>query len=430
MLGLSRYQWIVLLAAWLGWGFDIFDSLLFNFVAPNCIPDLLHLTPGTAAARDATFYWTGLLTSLLLLGWAAGGVLFGFICDRLGRLRTLMLTMVLYAIGTTLCAFAPNIWALMLFRLVASLGIGGEWAAGAALVAEVVPEKRRVEAGALLYTAAPFGLFLATFINYRIAGVWFVNEPEKSWRYLFLFGLLPAAVTFLVRMFVREPERWQNVRAHASVRLGEIFRGELARVTLLGTMVAVIALIAWWSCNAFLPTLATGLARAAAQSRGLDAGGTLALVEAWKLRATLAFNTGGLIGTLLTIPAAKYLGRRMLFAVYFAGSAAAILIAYGLDWPPETRLALFFFTGLTVYGVFGAFPYYLTELYPTRLRATGAGFCYNIGRVVAAVGPFVVGGLARNGHAFDAIFYVGFVPLIGVLLSPWFIETRQRTLAD
>jgi MFS family permease len=430
MLGLSRYQWLVLLAAWLGWSFDIFDSLLFNFVAPNCIPDLLNLKPGTPAARDATFWWTGLMTSLLLIGWAAGGVLFGRICDRLGRMRTLMLTMVLYAIGTTLCAFAPNIWVLMLFRLVASLGIGGEWAAGASLVAEVVPEKRRIEAGALLYTGAPFGVFLANYFNYQIAGVWFVDQPEKSWRYLFLFGLLPAAVTFVLRLFLREPERWQKVRERSTVKLREIFHGDLARVTALGTLVAVIALIAWWSSNAFLPTLATGLAREAAQARGLDASATLSLIEEWKRDATTYFNMGGLIGTLLVIPAAKLLSRRALFAVYFAGSAAAILVTYGLDWAPATRLALFFFCGITVYGVFGAFPFYLTELYPTRVRATGSGFCYNIGRVLAAVGPFVVGSLSRNGHAFDAIFYVGFVPLIGLVLSPWFIETRHRTLTD
>jgi MFS family permease len=430
MFGLSRYQWIVLFAAWLGWGFDIFDSLLFNYVAPNCVPDLLKLVPGSPEARAATLYWTGLLTSLLLVGWAAGGVLFGYLCDRLGRVRTLMLTMILYAVGTTACAFAPNIWVLMLFRLVASLGIGGEWAAGASLVAEVVPERRRVEAGALLYTSAPFGLFLATYLNFQVAGVWFAGQPEKSWRYLFLFGLLPAAATFFVRLFVREPERWKSVQARATVQVREIFQGALARVTLLGTLVTVIALITWWSCNAFVPTVATGLARDAATARGLDNAATLALVEAWKLRATVMFNLGGLIGTLLTIPLARRIGRRPMFALYFAASAAGILTTYGVNWAPETRLLLYFFIGLPVFGIFGAFPYYLTELFPTRVRATGAGFCYNIGRLLAAVGPFIVGTAAARGTAIQTIFYVGFVPLLGLLLAPLFIETRDRVLAD
>src|SRR5579864_529165 len=139
VLDMNGYQWTVLLAAWLGWGFDAFDAILFNFVAPNCVPTLLGLAIGSPAAKSATLLWTGVLTSLLLLGWAAGGILFGQVADRIGRVRTLMLTMVLYAVGTAACALAPNLWVLALFRVVASLGIGGEWAAGAAMVAEVVP---------------------------------------------------------------------------------------------------------------------------------------------------------------------------------------------------------------------------------------------------------------------------------------------------
>src|SRR5215472_12722404 len=139
VLDMNGYQWTVLLAAWLGWGFDAMDALLFNFVAPNCVPTLLGLPIGSPAAKAATLQWTGTLTSLLLLGWAAGGVFFGQVADRLGRIRTLTLTILCYAVGTAACAFAPNIWALMLFRVVASLGIGGEWAAGASMVAEVVP---------------------------------------------------------------------------------------------------------------------------------------------------------------------------------------------------------------------------------------------------------------------------------------------------
>ncbi len=174
---MNAYQWTVLVAAWLGWGFDIFDSLLFNYVAPNAVPVLLDIPLGTAAARTATLQWTGILTSLLLIGWAVGGIIFGRVADRLGRTRTLLLTMMMYAIGTAACAFAPNMATLVFFRIIASLGIGGEWAAGAAMVAEVVPEHRRVEAGALLYTAAPLGLFLATIVTYQVQGVYFRRQP-------------------------------------------------------------------------------------------------------------------------------------------------------------------------------------------------------------------------------------------------------------
>src|SRR5688500_19556506 len=217
---MNAYQWTVLFAAWLGWGFDIFDSLLFNYVAPNAVPVLLDIPLGTAAARSATLQWTGILTALLLVGWAIGGIVFGRVADRLGRTRTLLLTMLMYAIGTAACAFAPNMATLVFFRIIASLGIGGEWAAGAAMVAEVVPEKRRVEAGALLYTASPLGLFLATFVTYNISGVWLADAPEMSWRVVFLCGLIPAAIAFVIRYSLHEPESWTQARAQASpVRL-------------------------------------------------------------------------------------------------------------------------------------------------------------------------------------------------------------------
>jgi MFS family permease len=430
MFYFTRYQWTVLFAAWLGWGFDVFDGLLFNYVAPNAVPTLLGLPIGSPEAKQATLFWTGLLTSILLLGWAAGGVIFGLVCDRIGRTRTLLITMVLYAVGTAACAFAPNMGWLVAFRIIASLGIGGEWAAGAAMVAETVPEEKRVEAGALLYTAAPMGLFLATFVNLQVAGNWFADSPEVSWRYVFLFGLLPAAAAFVVRLFIKEPERWQNLGEKKEARIGELFSRDIRPFTVSGFLMALTALLTWWSCNAFIPVVSSGLARTAAEAQGLGTPETLAMVEQWKTLATSWFNLGGLIGTLLTIPAAKYLGRKAMFSIYWMASAAAIFATFGLDLPPQVRLYLYFAIGLSVFGVFGSFTYYLPELFPTRLRGTGAGFCYNIGRVFAAIGPFVVGSIAARGTsaAVDVLFYVGFIPLLGLVFMPWVIETRGRVL--
>jgi MFS family permease len=435
VLDMNGYQWTVLFAAWLGWGFDVFDGLLFNYVAPNCVPTLLGLAIGSPEAKKATLLWGGILTSILLLGWAAGGILFGQIADRIGRTRTLMLTMLLYALGTAACAAAPNIWVLVLCRVVGSLGIGGEWAAGAAMVAEVVPDKRRVEAGALLYTSAPMGLFLATWANFQIAGVFFKGSPETSWRWVFLCGLIPAAVAFVVRLFVREPERWKEASAGAEhPRIAELFSEKLRPATMSGLSMAIIALIAWWAVNAFIPTVSTGLAQATAKARGLDRLATLSLVESWKARATSVFNLGGLIGTLLTIPAAKVMGRRNMFGIYYAASGVAILATFGLDLEPLTRLYMYFFIGVTIFGVFGSFTYYLPELFPTRLRGTGAGFCYNAGRVVAAGGPFLVGAIASRGadalqSALHVLFWIGVVPIMGALLSRRAIETKGQQLA-
>jgi MFS family permease len=436
MIRLTRYQWTVFAAAWLGWGFDIFDGLLFNFVAPNAIPTLLGLPIGGPEARAALPYWTGILNSLLLLGWAAGGVIFGPICDRFGRKRVLMITMLLYALGTAACAFVTEMWQLIIFRIIASLGIGGEWAAGSSMVAEVVPEDQRVEAGALLYTSAPLGLFLATFVNAEVAGDWFAHDPSMSWRYVLLFGLIPAGIAFVVRAFVREPERWAAATANAApARLREIFAPGIRARTASALIVTLVALITWWTCNAFLQTLANGLAGTEALNRGLDGTATAALKQEWIKLATTCFNWGGLIGTLLTIPIAKYLGRRKLFAIYFTGSALAVMLACGLDIPSETRLYLWFFIGLTVFGVFGCFPFYLPELYPTRLRSTGSGFCYNIGRVITAFGVFAVGTIAQSAKGdpeiiLRTLFTIGFVPLVGVLLLHWVIETRGQRMPD
>lgn len=434
LLDMNGYQWTVILAAWLGWGFDVFDGLLFNYVAPNCVPTLLGLEIGSAAGKAATLQWTGILTSVLLIGWAVGGVLFGKVADRIGRTKTLLLTMLLYSIGTAACAFAPNIWVLLICRVISSLGIGGEWAAGAAMVAEVVPEKRRVEAGALLYTSAPMGLFLATFITFQVTGVYF-NDPVVSWRYVFLFGLVPAAAAFLVRLFVKEPERWKKVASDSHAKLSELFTPAYLKLTISGFCMAVTALIMWWSCNAFIPVVAKGLASREALLLGMDASAFEAMGQSWVKTATNSFNLGGLIGTLLTIPIAKYFGRKKMFFIYYLAAAASIMFAFGLDLAPHSRLYMYFPIGLTVFGVFGSFTYYLPELFPTRLRGTGAGFTYNIGRLVAAFGPFLVGSIAAAGaNALDSamyvLFWVGMVPVMGIFLLPFVIETKGKVLVD
>lgn len=435
MFGLNRYQTLAVTAAWLGWGFDVFDALLFNYVAPNAVPTLLGLEIGSAAAKEATFFWTGVLTSLLLAGWALGGILFGVIADRYGRTRTLLFTMIMYSVGTAACAFAPSLEWLIVFRAIASLGIGGEWAAGATLVAEAVPEDRRVEFGVLLQTASPIFLFLATGVNWFVAGWLMPDQPELSWRVVFLFGLLPAAVVFWFRSRLHEPERWERAPGHQHARIRDLFSPELRAVTIGGFLLSFVVLVTWWSCNAFIPVVATGLAQASAAADGLDRSATLALSESWKLQATGWFNLGGIIGGLLIIPLARRMGRKPMFAGYLVACALAIVATFAFDLPAAVRITLYFGVGLSVYGLACVFPFYLPELFPTRLRATGAGFCYNAGRFVAAAGPWLVGAIAVQGagglpQALLVLSFVALAPLLGLLTLPWVIETRGRTLTD
>jgi MFS family permease len=436
VLGLSRYHWFVIAAAWLGWGFDVFDALLFNFVAPNCIPTLLGLTPGSPEARAPTVFWTGVMTSILLVGWAIGGIVFGMIADRWGRQRTLLATILLYSVGTALCALATDLTQLIAFRSLASLGIGGEWAVGAALVAEAVPENRRIEAGAIMQTASPIGLALAALTNYQVAGVWFADSPEVSWRYVFLCGLIPAAVALGVRVFLRESERFQSARATtAPAPLGALLAPGIRTRTASGLSTAVVALLTWWSCNAFLPILATGLAQDHASTLGLDATATRALAEDWKISASNWFNIGGILGTFLVIPLALRFSRRTLFAIYYALSLAAVVTVFGTELDPLMRLHGYFAIGVSVYGIFGVFAFYLPELFPTRLRATGSGLCYNLGRVIAAAGPFIVGAVSASsgGSAQEltgTLLWVGVIPLFGLLASRFIVETRGASLPN
>ena len=426
-LGFTNYQWLVLFAAWLGWGFDVFDALLFNYVARLCIPALLP--PGMGTPQAVT-QWTGVITSVLLLGWGVGGIMYGKITDRIGRSRALLYTMLTYAIATAACAFAPNLWFLIVCRFVAALGIGGEWAAGAALVAETVPENRRVHAGALLYTASPAGLFLATFVTdlfTRQLGT-LADNPELAWRAVFLTGLIPAAIAFWIRLKVREPEGWKpNFR---TPKIRELFTPELYWITLGGMAMALVALLTWWSCNAFIPNLISFLVADAYAHLPQE---SLAALKSDYVRiGTSWFNLGGLVGTLLTIPAALYLGRRKMFYLYFALSAASIAAAFALPLEVETRLLLLFVVGVPVFGVFGSFPFYLPELFPMHLRATGSGFCYNVGRFITAAGPFVVAYFSRtaqNGaELMQVISWVALIPLLGLVLLFLGLGEEVRTI--
>jgi MFS family permease len=435
LFGLSGYHWIVIAAGWAGWGFDVFDAVLFNFVAPDCIPALLHLSPGSPAAHAAVVFWTGAITSILLVSWALGGVLFGWLADRIGRKRMLFATIVIYAVGTALCALVTNLGQLIVCRAIAGLGIGGEWGIGAALVAEAVPEGRRVEAGVIMQTASPLGVVLASAVNYQIAGVWLAADPHNSWRYVFLAGLLPVLVALAVRVFLRESEHWAASRGRAQPATPrELFSPAMRSATLSGVFTAVIAVLTWWACNAFIPLLGRTLAVEDAAHAGLVPAAAKQLAAAWQAHGSNAFNFGGLLGALAAVPLARLLGRRPMFIAYFLFSALALLGTFGLQLSPHTRLSMLFLVGTGVYGVFGAFTFYLPELFPVRLRATGAGFCYNIGRIIAAGGPIVVGFVSATAGGSGAalmrvMVWLALVPLVAALLAPFVIlETRGRSL--
>lgn len=426
---LTKYQKYVVFCAWVGLGFDLMDSILFNFISPIAVPNLLGLSPSSPEGKAATGFWTGILTSVMLLGWAIGGVAFGRLSDIIGRTRTVIATMLVFSLGTGACALAPNVWVLAALRFVTALGIGGEWAAGATLVAETVPEQKRVQMGTVLFTSPPFFVFMAIFVNWlltkQIDSI--ASNPSLSWRLLLGFGAIPAIAAILIRRGLKESDKWKSTDKPKS-SLRELFSPALRRRTIGGVLIATVALVTFWVVSAFLPVVASFLADEVTP-KPANIG---ALKASFVTRAMFWFNFGGLIGSVLAGPLALRLGRRPMYVLYFMWSAAMVALAFGLPLDIDLRLMAFGLVGISVYGIFGSFQFYLPELFPTHLRGSGAGFCLNMGRFLTVGGPFVVGILARSGaNPIDLLRWIAIVPVVGLVLLALGVgaETKGEKLA-
>ena len=368
-----------------------------------------------AAERGAAAAPGGLLAAI-------GGVLFGVIADYFGRTKTLIITILIYAVFTGAAALSQTWWHLALYRFVTALGIGGEWAAGATIVAEVWPEAKRAKAAGILQSAWAAGFFLAAALNLLLRGY--------GWRALFLVGILPAFVSLMIFFWVKEPERWVKARIREREsgvarrgRLPELFRGYLRLPTLVGSLLAFVAVFGLWGATNWTPTLV----RALPDMQGLDR----STLSSYVSYAIMALNVGALVGYLSFGPLADRFGRRPVFALMCAGSLVMLPITFLTPRAYTQVLFLLPLLGFFNNGIFAGFPIYLPELYPTRLRATGAGFCFNAGRVLASVGPFLTGFLVTSlgsfGHAASVI---GLIYLVGLLVLPFAPETRGRPLPE
>ncbi len=420
----TRYQWLVLLVAWLGWVFDAMDGTIYAMVQKPVITDLLG--PGASEA-DVGFYSSAVF-SVMLIGWAFGGIVFGVLADYIGRTRALTITILIYSLFTGLSALAGNWWQLAIFRFVTGLGLGGEWAAGAALVAEVWPDRLRARAGAILQSAAGVGFFLAALTNLWV-GV-------HSWRYVFLVGAFPALLVLLIRMVVKEPETWVRVREEqrrskkSTFTLARLFAPQLRRDTLVASTLAFVVLLGLWGGTMWIPAAVREIAVASKEAASL----TGEAVERYLVRqasyGVMLLNAGSLIGYLLFGPLADSIGRRGAFFLYFLGAVILFPAAF-LSTSSLTALFLLLpLVGIFTLGVTSGFPIYLPELFPTSVRTTGVGFCYNLGRFVTAGGVFITGYLAgAMGSYAKAASAVSLVYLVGMVVLLWARETRGQTLA-
>ena len=393
-------------AAWLGWMFDGLDMHLYTLVALPFVAELLRVSPSAPEASTKA----SIIQAAFLVGWATGGAIFGRIGDLLGRSRTLCLTILTYAVFTGLSFFAQEWWHLLIFRFLAALGIGGEWAVGASLLAETWPKRWRPWMAATLQTGVNCGVLLACFSGWLLAGT--------PYRYIFLVGILPAFIVLWIRRAVPEPEVWAEAHEHAGARPSgyrALFAPELRRTTLIVIAVCALGLTAHWALmfwhSAHLRTLAR------------DAGWVKERVDVLANHALYLLMIGSIIGNFAAGALAKVMGYARAIAFCFAAYFVFMMAAYGVVRDVDAVLFWLPLIG-AAQGAFALFTMCLPPLFPTLVRTTGAGFCYNAGRIFAAAGTVIFGLFAQVGTGAGAIcdhrlalWYAGFLFLPAALVA-------------
>lgn len=400
---LSPTQWKSGAAAWLGWLFDGLDMHLYTLVAAPFVAQLLMVA---STASDEVKEKSSWIQAAFLIGWALGGAFFGRLGDLIGRSRALSLTILTYALFTGLSFFATQWWHLLIFRFVAALGIGGEWAVGSTLLSETWPRRWRPWIAAVLQTGVNLGVLLACLTGYMLSDA----EP----RYVFLVGILPAILVFWIRRHVPEPAEWHAAKASGKQQappLSDLFRGRIARITILTLIICATSLSAWW---AFMFWHAQHL-------RHLPDVANLTTPEINRLVST-TFATViavSIVGNFFAGWLARWVGFRNALIIMFLGMALTLWTAFGID-RSAVSLSRFWMPAVGFWsGVFGLFTMFLPPLFPTLLRTTGAGFCYNFGRIAAAAGTVFSGALTAGGNFRQTLFAIGFLALAAALTAPF-----------
>lgn len=381
---INKQQWNALIAAFLGWALDAFDFLLYNFTIVTLIKQW-GLTTAT----------TGLVASFTVVASALGGMVFGRFADRFGRMKALTLTVLIYSLATGLSGLSQNIWQLMAFRLLVGLGMGGEWSAGAALISETWPKEHRGKAMSIMQSGYAVGGLIASLIAGPIIQAY-------GWRPLFFIGIIPAILVYWVRKNVEEPEIWKNnetqsaSKATVKTSWSDLFKGSLLKVTIIGTIFCIIGLGASYPMASWLPTfLGTAVEKG---------GAGFSVVKASLY--TIPYYLGSIIGYLMFGFLSDKIGRKKSFAIYFVGAAIVIptFIMVGSGNIPVFFI-LMALVGCFAVGYYGGFGTVLAEMYPTRLRGSGQGLCYNVGRGVSAFAITGAGALAMSVGVGKALMY-------------------------
>lgn len=408
--------WVALASAGLAWLFDAMDLQLFTLIL---FPSVSTLIGSTNAAQVAAT--GGVIIACKLAAWGIGGIIFGVVADRMGRARTMLMTVVVYATFTGLSGLVQTWWQLAALQAVAGIGMGGEWAAGAALVAETWPERTRARAMQLMQMCFGLGFFAAAALNLFVG--------PYGWRWVFAAGVAPAPIILLLRLFVSEPARWVAVRQAQGrgtpdgpmTNLRAIFTPGMRRRTTVAVLVALTMMV---GSNSLAPLLPSWIHKLLPRDQQSLAGTVIS-------HYFMLMSIGGLVGYLCLIWPIEHLGRRWSYAGIVACCSAVVFLKFTVVSTVRGLLLFAPIYGFFGVGGFGFFAAYFPELYPTRIRATGQGFCWNVARTASAAGPLLMGMLAgavgsvpAAGRLVACVYLVG---LIAIWLGP---ETKGQPLRD
>ncbi|PYT31906.1 MAG: MFS transporter [Acidobacteria bacterium] len=404
--------------------FDTMDQRIFVLARGPAMHSLLPV--GTAAA-EVTHY-SGIATAIFMVGWAAGGLFFGILGDRWGRAKTMMLTILFYSCFTGLSALSTSWVDFTFYRFLTGLGVGGEFAAGVTLVAEVMPERARAHALGGLQALSAIGNVIGSAISFVVLPL--------GWRWMFTVGVVPALLVVLVFRKMKEPEAWQRIKDSVTAGGDKKQLGSLKDLwshprwrknTIIGLLLAISGVIGLWGIGFWSPELI----REALKDLPLER-------RNWYVSlGTLLQDCGAFLGIYtFTVVTAK-VGRKPAFIISLLLGMAATIMTFALLHKPSDVLWMIPLMGFCTLLVFGGYSIYFPELYPTRLRSSGVGFCYNVGRIIAALGPFTLGELTvlfRDAHfatpfraaaiALSSVYLIG---AVAVLFAP---ETKDRPLPE
>lgn len=441
--GLTGYHWFVFAMASLAWMFDCLDQQLFILARGSAMKTLLP------EGYDASLYG-GYATSIFVAGWATGGLIFGSVGDRIGRAKTLTITVLMYSVFTGLSALSTGWIDFAIYRFITGLGVGGVFGLAVALTADALPDHARAGALGTLQALSAVGNVAAGLISMWVGGLVEAKtiSPDFSWKLMFLVGAAPAFLVVFIQLKLKEPEKWVKAREAGRVAgvafgsYGSLFGvARWRRSALLGMVLCVAGVIGLWGIGFFSPELVGGVIEKSLVEANVPANEIAGAKARWIGINSIVQNIGAFIGMILMTKLAQKMGRKPAFAIAFV---AALLATVGFFqcFGGKGDVWMSAIMGGCQLALFAGFAIYLPELFPTRLRSTGVSFCYNVGRFVAASGPFTLGALQAHLKAGattteakldafrNAATYMSGIFLLGLIVLLFLPETKGKPLPE